>query len=43
MVIDLGTIVVTNKRLKVTNRIDSKDVLLDGVWVDHFILNMKDI
>lgn len=43
MVIDLGTIVVTNKRLKVTNRTDSKDTLLDGVWVDHFILNMKDI
>lgn len=43
MVIDLGTIVVTNKRAKVTNRTDSKDELPEGVWVDNFILNMKDI
>ncbi|CAD8058857.1 unnamed protein product [Paramecium sonneborni] len=43
MVIDLGTIIVSNKRNKVTNRIIKQELQLDSVWVDEFILNMKDI
>ena len=43
MVIDLGTILVANTRTKVKDRILNADPQLDSVWVDTFIINMKDI
>ncbi|CAD8141116.1 unnamed protein product [Paramecium pentaurelia] len=41
MIIDLGTIFVSNKRIQVTNRINGQG--LESVWVEQFLLNMKDI
>jgi len=41
MIIDLGKIIISNTRSKVLDRV--KDGCPDGVWVDTFILNMKDI
>lgn len=43
MIIDLGQIAVSSVRSKALDRVDKAQSLPDGVWVDTFVLNMRDI
>ena len=43
LIIDLGHILVTNKRSKSTERVKLGELSAEGVWVDTFMVVMKNL